>query len=107
MFNKMNEEYKKKLKREKKEEKKKQQRNLVLKVMELRASYMNSFMKKTEKGENYILKWKDIKIGENEGSRNPQITFDKIKTLMFIKDLHYMFLKKDTPLKSRTMYDDL
>lgn len=50
MFNKMNEEYKKKLKREKKEEKKKQQRNLVLKVMELRASYMNSFMKKTEKG---------------------------------------------------------
>ena len=68
---------------------------------------MNSFVKRTEKGEKYFLKWNDIEIGEYTGFGNPQINKNKIKAQIFKKDSLYIFLKIDITLNSLIMYEGL
>lgn len=98
----MKEEYKLKEKKETKKEKKKnkkQQRKMEMKVMELRAIYMQTFLKKKKEGDKYFLKWKDIEIGEYLGSGNPQIMIDKInKSLIIIKVNNNVYEKNNYSL---------
>ena len=93
LFKKKDKNYSKK----EKQKQKKKQRKLELKVIENRASYMQSYLKKTEKGETYVLKWKQIDIGEYTGRGNPQPIIDKIKAHNFEKKLLYVLINKDTP----------
>ena len=67
LFKKKDKNYSKK----EKQKQKKKQRKLELKVIENRASYMQSYLKKTEKGKTYSLKWKRMGIGEYTGRGNP------------------------------------
>ena len=110
LFNRMIELFKKKEQNYSKKEKQKQkkkQRRMELKVIENRASYLQTYLKKTEKGETYSLKWKQIDIGEYTGRGNPQPIIDKIKAHNFEQKLLYVLINKDTPLNRLTLYDGL
>ena len=101
LFNKIMEECKhkeKNLTRKEKKKEKKKQRNLEMKVIEQRALYTNAYLKKTQEGEKWWLKWKDIEVGEYTGAGNPQTIINKIREHDYkIKSL-LVLLKKDTPL---------
>ena len=69
-----------------------------MKIIEHRAAYTETFLKKNKKGENLWIKWKDVEFGEYTGAGNPQATINKVRAHDFkLKSLHAL-IKKDTPL---------
>ena len=91
---------KKEKKKEKREEKKQQ-----IKIMMNRALYMNSEVKKTEKGDKMMIRWKNMEIGEFIGQGLPQVTIEKIKQHQFNPKLFNVLLKKNSPINSLTLYN--
>ena len=70
-----------------------------------RASHMNSELKKTENGEIWSIKWKEMEIGEFIGPGLPQMTINKIQQHQFNPKLFNVLVKKDTPGCNLTLYD--
>ena len=70
-----------------------------------RASHMNSELKKTENGEIWSIKWKEMEIGEFIGPGLPQMTINKIQQHQFNPKLFNVLVKKDTPRCNITLYD--
>ena len=69
-----------------------------MKIIENRAVYTETFLKKNEKGEKLWVKWKDVELGEYIGPGNPQTMINKVRAHDFkLKSLHAL-IKKDTPL---------
>ena len=68
---------------------------------------MQSYLKKTEKGEVYSLEWKGIFIGEYTGRGSLQPIIDKMKTHNFEQKFLYVLTKKDTPLNRFTIFEGL
>ena len=94
----------KKNKKEKKKEKRKEKKDQI-KIMMNRALYMNSEVKKTEKGDKMMIKWKNMEIGEFIGRGLPQVTIEKIKQHQFNPKLFNVLLKKNSPINSLTLYN--
>ena len=72
-----------------------------------RALYMNSEVKKTEKGDKMMIRWKNMEIGEFIGQGLPQVTIEKIKQHQFNPKLfsifHHIF-KSAFPIKASLQY---
>ena len=94
-------------KKEKKKEKlkaRKKARKEELKIIDFRAQYMTTeLIKKENKGEVFMVKWKDIKLGEFTGLGLPQNAIKNIKQHKFSKNLLNVVVKKDAPLKRFTL----
>ena len=91
-------------KREKKNERKKQ-RKKELKIINYRAANTNVKIDKTEKGEKFFVYWKEKEIGEYIGEGLPQMVLNKFRAHQFKLNMLFVRLKRDTPLKSFTVYD--
>ena len=91
-------------KKEKKKEKKKQ-RKKELKIINYRAANTNIKMKNIEKGDKVFIYWKEKEIGEYLGNGLPQMVLDKFRSHQFKMNMIYVRIKRDTPLKSFTVYD--
>ena len=59
----MKELYKEQLKKKQKKSKKQKQKELEEKIIRYRALYMDTFLKETDKGQKYFLKWKNVELG--------------------------------------------
>ena len=70
-----------------------------------RANHMNSELKKTEKGEIWIIKWKEMEIREFIGPGLPKVTINKIQQHQFNPKSFNVLVKKDTPRCNLTLYD--
>ena len=69
-----------------------------MKIIEKRAAYMKTILKKNEKGEKLWVKWKDVELGEYIGPGNPQATINKVQAHDFKLKSLYALIKKDTLL---------
>ena len=99
------EEGKKRIKIKKRKRKEKKREKDQIKIMMNRALYMNSEVKKTEKGDKMMIKWKNMEIGEFIGRGLPQVTIEKIKQHQFNPKLFNVLLKKNSPINSLTLYN--
>jgi len=94
-------EEKRKNKKEKKEKRK--EKKYQIKIMMNITLYKNSEMKKTEKGDKMMIKWKNMEIGEFIGQVLPQVTIEKIKQHQFNPKLLNVLFKKNSPINSLTL----
>lgn len=78
-----------------------------MKIIDNRAAYTETFLKKNEKREKLWIKLKDVELGEYTGAGNPQTTINKIRAHDFKLKSLYVLIKKDTPLNRLTVYDGL
>ena len=97
----------KETKKDKKMKKKirKRQRKKEMKIIDFRAKYLSSEMKKTEKGDEFFIKWKQIGIGKFIGQGLPEQMIKPFQEHQFDKKLIFRLLKKDTPLSCFALYD--
>ena len=89
------------IKRGQKKERKKErkiQRKEELKIIANRAAYLKASLKANEDGvEKYILKWKEVEIGDYVGQGHPQVAINNILTHKYKDNLLNVLIKKDTP----------
>ena len=78
-----------------------------MKIIQHRAAYTETFLKKNEKGEKLWIKWKDVELWKYTGAGNPKTTINKIREYDFKLKSLYMLIKKDSHLNRLTMYDGL
>ena len=68
-------------------------------------SFTNAYLKKTQEGEKWWLKWKDVELWEYTGDGNPQTIINKIRENDYkIKSL-FVLLKMDVPLNCHKVND--
>ena len=91
--------------KKKKKQEKKVQRKKELKIMNYRALNTKTKIKNTEKGDIFFLYWKYKEIGEYMGEGLPQQILNKFQTHHFHKNMLFVRIKRDTPLKSFTVYE--
>lgn len=104
VFNRMKELYKEQLKKKQKKSIKQKQKELEEKIIRYRALYMDTFLKETDKGQKYFLKWKNVELGEYIGSGLPQTVIENFKKDRYdFKNLNVL-VKKFSPIKSITLY---
>ena len=111
VFNRLKERFQEKtMKKKEKEENeklKKEQKILEKKIAELRSSYMTFFLDKTQKGEVFKAKWKDLVIGDYIGPGLPTTAIENIQKHRYKFEYLNVLLEKDIPIKRLTLYDSL
>ena len=72
--------------------------------MNYRALNTKTKIKSTEKGDKFFLYWKDKEIDELMGEGLPQQIMNKFKMHHFHKNILFVRIKRDTPIKSFIVY---
>jgi len=86
---------------------KKEQKELEQKIMMMRASYMDFFLEKTQKGEVFKAKWKELVLGDYIGPGLPSIAIQNILQHRYKFQNLNMLVEKDFPIKNLTLYKHL
>lgn len=76
-----------------------------MKIIDFRAKYLSSELKKTEMGDEFFTKWKQIEIGKFIGKGLPEQMIKPFQEHQFDKKLLFRLLKKDTPPSCFALYD--
>ena len=74
--------------------------------MNYRAEHMEIGLKKTEKGNTQILKWKGKEMGEINGMHLTNSEIEKYQKHQYKKGWLFALVNKVTPLRNLTLYDD-
>ena len=96
----------KKNKQKIKAEKAKQKKQELL-IFQQRAKYMETYLKKTEKGEKFWIKFKGVDLCEYTRTGNPQPIIEKFQHHQFKGKLLNMMTTKEIPLNKATLYEGL
>ena len=81
---------------------KKEQKELEQKIM-MRASYMNFFLEKTQKGEVFKAKWKELVLGDYIRPGLPSIAIQNILQHRYKFQYLNVLVEKDFPIKNLTL----
>ena len=97
-------EMKKNEKKDMKKLKKKEQGELEQRVVKMRTSYMDFFLEKTQKGEVFKAKWKELVLGDYIGPDLPSIAIKNILQYRYKFQYLNVLVEKDFPIKNLTLY---
>ena len=103
LFNRMKELYQEQLKKKRNKAIKQKQKELEEKIIRYRALYMDTFLKDTDNGQNYFLKWKNVELGKYIGSGLPQTVIENFKKDRYDFSYLNVLVKKFSPIKSTTL----
>ena len=76
-----------------------------MKTINYRVDNTNVKMEKTQKWEKFFIYWKEKEIGEYIGEGLPKMVLNKFRGHQFKLNILFVRLKRNTPLKSFTVYD--
>ena len=68
---------------------------------------METYLKKTEKGEKFWIKFKGVDLCEYTGTGNPQPIIEKFQHHQFKGKLLNMMTMKEIPLNKATLFEGL
>ena len=75
--------------------------------MMMRTSYMDFFLEKTQKGEVFKAKWKELVLGDYIGPGLPSIAIQNILQHRYKFQYLKVLVEKDFPIKNLTLYEHL
>ena len=111
IFNRLLETYgireRKKIERKKEQKMKKEQKELEKKIIELRASKLEFYLRQTEKGEIFSAKWNNKEIGDYIGPGLPSKTIENIRQHRYKTEYLNVLTEKDIPHRDLILYDGL
>ena len=73
----------------------------------MRASYMDFFLEKTQKGEVFKAKWKELVLGDYIGPGLPSIAIQNILQHRYKFQYLKGLVEKDFPIKNLHLYEHL
>ena len=84
---------------------KKEQKELEKKIIELRASKLEFYLKQTEKGEIFSVKWNNKEIWDYIGPGLPNKTIENIRQNRYKTEYLNVLTEKDIPHRELILYD--